>query len=370
MPDPARLEYFGLPGYAWLWLLTLVSFSVFGQRVLHHIQVLAHARPEKRWDQVGRRLGLVLGQVLGERRLLDEPVIGTAHLVIFWSFALYATTFFWNLLRGLVPIRSVPYPDQVPGIAFALEALGALAVVALAVAAVRRYVFTPVSLERTWDASVILLLIGLVVLSFLAGAGFQALAAPAEQTWRPLARFMGGIFAALGLSWARAPAWYLGAWWLHMVTVLGFLAYLPYSKHLHLLASPFSVFFASLEPSRMPAASEGAGRREEFTWRQLFSGLACAECGRCDRVCPAFASGSALSPKKLIHAIKELVLAPGNGQAILGDKVRAEEVWACTTCAACMERCPVFNEHIPLLIEMRRQLVSRGRGDRSGSRRR
>ena len=377
MPDPATFHFFGLPGYSFLWLLTLISFLAFGSRVLHHVRVLTRGRPENRWDHIGKRIGLVVTNVLGQRRMLDEPVIGVAHLVIFWSFVFYATTFFWNLIRGLIPALAIPYPDEVTWIAFSLETLGALALIGLIVAAVRRYIFTPVNLERSWDATFILILIAIVVLTFLAGAGFHALAGNGQETWRPVGHVIGMVFASLGVAPALAPSLYVWMWWAHMVTVLGFLAYLPYSKHMHLLASPFSVFFASLDPSRMPAASEGAGRLEEFTWRELLNGLACAECGRCDRVCPCYPLGSeaGLSPKQLIHHIKVLVLASGespavgqpaansaagNGKKLLGDVIRPDELWACTTCGACMEHCPVFNEHIPLFIEMRRKLISEG----------
>lgn len=370
MPDPATIDYLGMPGNAILWLLTLVSVSVFGIRLLRHLRVLGCGRSENRWDHIGKRIRLVVTNVLGQRRLLDEPLIGAAHLVIFWAFIFYATTFFWNLARGLIPGLPIPYPDEVPWVAFSLEALGALAVVALVVAAVRRYLFTPVSLERSADATIILLLISVVLLSFLAGAGFQFLAATGQETWRPVGRVVGTVFASLGVPWARAPDLYLWMWWLHMITVLGFLAYLPYSKHSHLMFAPFGVFFTSFESNRMPPASEGAAVLEEFTWRQLFNGLACAECGRCDRACPSFASGDALSPKQLIHHVKELLgasdgsvaakQAVGNRKRFLGEVVRTEDIWACTTCGSCMEHCPVFNEHIPLVIEMRRKLVTKG----------
>jgi Fe-S oxidoreductase len=366
LPDPATLHYLGMPGYFHLWLLTFISFFVFGDRVLRHVRVLAQARPENRWDHIGKRMGLVVTNVLGQRRLLDEPLIGTAHLIIFWAFVAYATTFFWNLLRGLIPALAIPYPDDVAGVALCVQALGALGLIALGVAAVRRYLFTPVSLERSWDAAIILLLIAVVLLSSLASAGFRALAATGEESWRPVGRYLGVVFGSLGATQSQAPTLYLWTWWIHMMTVLGFLAFLPYSKHLHLLASPFSVFFASLNPSKMPLASEGAARLEDFTWRELFGGLACAECGRCDRACPSFACGEPLSPKQFIHRVKELVLASGgspgagNGKKFLGDVIRPEDIWACTTCASCMEVCPVFNEHIPLVIEMRRKLVSEG----------
>jgi Fe-S oxidoreductase len=381
VPDPSTTQYFGFPGYAFLWLLTLVSFSTFGHRVFRHLSVLRRARPENRWDDLPQRLRYVLVQVFGQRRLLDEPGIGLAHFFIFWAFVFFATGFFWVLLKGLFPSLPIPYADEVGWMASAMEVLAVLGLAGLIVAAVRRYLFTPLSLERTRDATLILILIAVVLLTFLSGQGFKALAGPAlggagvhEGAWSPVSPVVGRIFASAGIAPQSAPRLFLWMWWAHMVTVLGFLAYLPYSKHLHLLASPFGVFFTALRRGGVPAVSEGASRLQEFTWRQLFSALACAECGRCDRSCPAFQSGFPLSPKTLMRHMKELVFAPapatnlgaasatagGNGQKIVGDIVRASEIWSCATCYACMERCPVFNEHIPLIIEMRRHLVTQG----------
>jgi len=364
MPDPTTFAYFGLPGYQVLWLLTLLSFSVFGARVLQHVRILAQARPDPRWDHLGQRSLRVVREVLFQRRLLDEPLIGIAHLLIFWSFVLFATTFFWGLLRGLIPTLPISYPDDVGWIALAMELFAMLGLAALCVAAVRRYGFTPEALERSGDATTILILIAVVLGSFLALSGFRVLTQASEQAWRPVGGLLANGLLAAGVTREVGPNWYLGMWWLHMATVLGFLAYLPFSKHLHLLASPFAVFFSSLDARRLPRHSEGATRLPEFTWRELFSGLACAECGRCDRACPAFQSGLALDPKDLIRKVKEAVIASegsaiADGHALLGE-VRSDQVWACTTCAACMERCPVFNEHIPLLVEMRRALVLSG----------
>ena len=335
MPDPSTTLYWGIPGYGLLWLLTLVSFGLFGHRVMRYIRKLKQARGENRLDNPVARLRQFAAQVLGQRRLFDEPAIGAAHFLIFWSFVLYASSFFWNLVRGLLPFLPVPYADEVGWVAAALAVFGVLGLAALVVAAIRRYAFTPQGLERSRDATLILILIAVVLVSSLAGA------------WQR----------------ERAPGVALGLWWLHMATVLGFLAYLPYSKHLHLVASPFGVLFGALSRGGIPPPSEGAARAEEFTWRQLFSGLACAECGRCERACPAVGSGAPLSPKELMHNVKELVRSNGahaGGRALLGDRVSKGAVWACATCYACMERCPVFNEHIPVIVEMRRRLVFSG----------
>ena len=329
-----------MPDALYLWVLTLISFGLFGHRVYFYVKILLGARPEKRWDHVGQRLRLVLVNVLGQRRLLEEPVAGAAHFLIFWAFVFYASSFFWNLVCGLFPFLPMPSADGVGWMRAALAVFGVLGLAALAVAAVRRYFFTPPRLERSRDASLILALIAVVLITSLVGLWYRT----------------------------SAPEVSRAMWWVHMVTVLGFMAYLPYSKHMHLLVAPFGVFFGSLQPGSVPAASEGAARRDEFTWRQLLSGLACAECGRCDRACPAFNSGFALSPKMLMHHMKELVRGEagnGNGGGFIGDVVKPEEIWACTSCLACMTRCPVMNEHVPVLIEMRRHLVGEGNMDKS-----
>jgi len=385
MPDPALSRYVGVPGWLALWVLAAAAFVLFGRRVARIVGVLRRARADVRWDRVPRRLAIAFANVFGQPRLVEERAIGVAHLAIFWAFVFFATSFFWNLVRALVPVLPLPYADEVAWMAAPMEVLGALALAGLAVAALRRYVWTPPGLERTRDASIVLALITLVLVTFLGAEGAKAAAGSGAAL--PVGRAVGRALAGLGLRAAGGATLYLALWWAHMATVLGFLAYLPYSKHGHLIFSPFGVFFTSLERGAMPAESEGAAKLEDFTWRQLFNGLTCAECGRCERACPAHQAGFALSPRELVHKMKLLVTeaaaapraaapaaapaadppasgARGGGGAaapsFVGDVVRPEEIWACTTCLACMTRCPVFNEHVPLVVEMRRHLVSQG----------
>jgi len=361
MPDPTASTLLGIPGYVFLWVLTAVVFVLVGRRLYLLVAALARGRAEPRWERLPRRLWNVVVNVAGQRRMFDNPGIGLAHLVIFWAFLFYAASFAWNLLRGLLPVLPIPYADEVAWIAVPMELLSVVTLGALAGAAIRRYVFTPPRLAQSRDAALILLLITLLVVTFLVGQGAKAAAEPGPASGSPVGEVVGAWLG--GLSSSAAESLFVAMWWVHIVAVLGFLAYLPYSKHLHLLASPFSVLTASLSPGGMPPPSEGAGRLEEFTWRELYNGLACAECGRCDRVCPAFAGGQVLSPKDLIHEVKVMVLGAasrGGGNGSLIDAVGAEAVWACTTCMACMERCPVFNEHIPIIVQMRRHLIGQG----------
>jgi Fe-S oxidoreductase len=343
MPDPTAQTLFGIPGVAVLWALTAVAFGLFGWRAFRILRAVAQGQPESRWDRLPHRLWSVVVNVAGQRRMLDNPGIGLAHLVIFWAFMFYAVSFAWALLRGLLPFLPIPYPDDVAVFTIPMILLSVATLVALAGAAFRRYVLVPSRLTQSGDAGFILLLIALLVVTFLTGQAAKA-----------------GLG---GLSATAAEALYTAMWWIHMTAVLGFLAYLLFSKHLHLLASPFNVLTASLEPGGMPPPSEGAAHLEEFTWRELFNGLSCAECGRCDRACPAFASGGVLSPQDLIHDVKLMVLGRASGRdghGSLVDAVGADAVWACTTCGACMARCPVFNEHIPLIVQMRRHLIGQG----------
>lgn len=383
MPDPGLSAYLGVPGWLVLWLLAVGAVWLFTRRVVHFVRVLRAARPEARWDHVPRRVWTFVRHVFFQRRLLDEPAIGVAHLLVFWAFVFFATGFWWNLGRGMVPSLPVPYADDVAWMAVPMEVLAVLALASLGVAAARRYVFTPPGLERTRDATVVLWLIGLLLVTFLGGQGAKAVAGGAHEAWSPAGAVVGRLFAGIGVEPEEASGLYLSLWWAHMATVLGFLAYLPYSKHAHLLFAPFGVFFTALRPGGMPPESEGAARLGDFTWRQLYNALSCAECGRCERVCPAHASGFPLSPKALVHDLKQEVLAAvakparapapaagapvpavgGNGNGtrpIVGSVFTPAQIWACTTCGACMARCPVFNEHIPLITEMRRHLVSAG----------
>jgi len=158
---------------------------------------------------------------------------------------------------------------------------------------------------------------------------------------------------------------------------------------MHLLWAPAAVFFAEIPHKGvlLPGEEKEAGSADRptnplagFTWRMLLNGYACAECGRCERVCPVAASGARLSPRQVVHDLKEFVLDEGlaavqgrlsngkgphngNGREFVGGTVKPEVIWGCATCYACVDKCPVRNEHVPLIVEMRRKLVELGQID-------
>jgi Fe-S oxidoreductase len=281
-------------------------------------------------------------------------------------------------VRGLFPGLPIPYPDQVGLVALFLDVFAVVVLVSLIVAAVRRAFFAPPHLHLSVDANLILSLIGILMLSSLfggafrlvAGAGPAAAGTPASA-WAPFGSLLVPLLS--GLPVERAEGLARSMWWVHTFGVLCFLVYLPYSKHLHLLASPFNAFFGTLRPAgdlEIAGAAEesaaGASKWDEFTWKQLLGGFSCAECGRCDRACPATTSGYPLEPQQIIQKLKRHTLEAGLAKsgkevpALIGGVVAEAEIWACTTCMSCMERCAVLNEQIPAIVQMRRHLVGEG----------
>ena len=379
--DPVKGTFLGLPGWGVLWIITLIAFGVFGWRIFQLISLLRKARPENRFDQLGKRIQLVIRNVLLQVRIFNEKSIGLPHFLIFWGFVVYASCFNWSLIRGLLPFLPVPYPDEIGVTALFLDLFSLLVVVSLVAAIVRRLFYPPPHLHLSMDANLILMLIGLLMLTTTFGFAFRIQAGEMHASaWTPISKIVAGAFSTMPKETAINLA--MALWWAHMLIVLFFLVYLPYSKHLHLLASPFNVFFGNLKPvgdlglaGAPEEASAGASKWEELTWKQVFGGFSCAECGRCDRSCPATASGYPLQPQQIIQKVKKHVLKTGlskshngngNGhEKLIGEAITEAELWACTTCMACMERCAVLNEQIPLIVQMRRHLVGQGSIDRT-----
>ncbi len=378
--DPSLLNNFGIPAYFFLWAATLTALVIFTRRVIVLIKLLRSAKSENLFDNISARLKNVLQYVFGQKKLLEEPLIGIAHLLIFWGFILFAITFWWNLLRGLFPFLPIPYADDIGWIQFFLEIFALFVLSGIIVSAIRRFFFPPLHLQKTTDAIIILTLIASLMITFLLQQGFRFDAElHSTSELNILESFGMKIISFAGFDTLTSHNASAIMFLSHQALVLFFLAYLPHSKHLHLLASPFNVFFSNIKPNgviSIPAETNdeftGAAKWNEFTWKQLLNAFSCAECGRCDRACPVVATNASFSPRLLIHYLKENVLASlKNGKSahqeqqenkllLLGGEISSEEVWQCFTCGLCMERCPVKNEHLSILLQLRRRLVNEG----------
>jgi Fe-S oxidoreductase len=191
--------------------------------------------------------------------------------------------------------------------------------------------------------------------------------------WSPLADAISKVFGSGGTTEALERVFV----WAHLLLVFGFLAYLPRSKHLHIMTAAINVWFGRtrargrLEPLDFTVPDEemrfGANTIADMTWKQMVDTMSCTECGRCQDVCPAYATGKALSPKLLIMGLRDQLFAEGpglladpasfEGSPLVPNAVTDEVVWDCVTCGACVRECPVAIEHVDHIVDLRRHLV-------------
>ena len=217
------------------------------------------------------------------------------------------------------------------------------------------------------EADVILAMIATIALSLLLWHACRIALGLNEwpASWSPVANLLSGLFGRNSVTRVLERVFV----WVHVLTILAFLAYLPRSKHLHILSAAVNVWFGRtgpggrLEPLRFddPAVPEeeirfGAGTIADLNFKEVLDTFSCTECGRCQDACPAFATGKVLSPKLVIMGLRDQVFAQDCGPLVPG-AVPEESVWDCVTCGACVQACPVSIEHVDHIVDLRRHLV-------------
>jgi len=365
-------------------IIFVCAISFFLKNVLKLISYLKVGQKEDRSGRVGTRLARVLSIAFGQKKLLRDPIAGMMHFFIFWGFIILLAAILEGILQGFGSNLSLAFLGTLYSpLVFLQDCFGLLVIISVLFAFYRRNVARVKRLEfqthSRLDANLILGLIFLIMVSmFFQNAAHIALEkSNAVDTLHSHARFFSTMLSSLFSSSdpISLSTLFQVFWWMHIVIVLGFLNYLPYSKHLHIGSSFFNVYFASqkprgeLAPINLEAENItrfGAGDVEDLTWKQLLDGYTCTECGRCDSVCPANITGKPLSPRKIITDIRKRTMekAPAllDGSAtdekhLVDTYITEDELWACTTCQACMEECPVMIEHVPSIVDMRRYLV-------------
>ena len=255
IPGPPRMAL--TADWAVLWALFLTAAGLFAWRVTYLIRLLRLGRPEMRWDRIPERIKNVIVYVLGQRRMLDEPLVGIPHLFIFYGFIVFVMATSGMLLQGLLPGLPIPKLEESRFFAPLIDIFAAVVLMALAITSFRRFILRPEGLQQTWDATLVNALIAALMVTYLGASSFQIVASPGEsKIWTPFAWGLADWFGRSETLRVHAGSIQQAFWWAHISIVLFFLAYLPYSKHLHLLASPFSVFFSRLDPPGRLAASE------------------------------------------------------------------------------------------------------------------
>jgi Fe-S oxidoreductase len=381
---PGQFTYGFIPGWVLLLAIVCVAVGLFAARVYRLYQFMRLGPPENRFDHPAERAQRFLAYVIGQRRLFRDPRAGLMHAAIFWGFIVITIGTVELLGRGFFGRFDIPLVSGQPWFLVAVDLFQATVILAIAYAFYRRLISRPRRLFFSGQALIILgLILGLMVTSFLAGAFRLAVHPALFSDWAPITAALGHALRHAGITSANGDAPYALFWWAHVGILLGFLVFVPYSKHLHIATAPLNVYFAStkprgvLEPIDFETTEElGVSKIDDLSWKSILDLYTCTECGRCDAVCPATNTGKELHPRSIIlnlqhHLIEEagphaLATRSTNGlqpaadtpiTPLLGGVISEQALWECTTCRACMQECPVFIEHVPKIVDMRRSLV-------------
>ncbi|MBF0235281.1 MAG: (Fe-S)-binding protein [Desulfamplus sp.] len=355
-------------------------------------------------DRIKERMNVLFTDVLGQANVRRKALPGISHTLIFFGFLAIQVHSLELMIRGVFPSFDLLHfmPWIYSKYLFLADIFAFLVLVGFAYALYRRLVIKPQYLTMGRDANLIILFTCVIIISFhfinalqsLLPAAAVATGASDPATLASLALYQGifpvsGIIASvLGLkhlSYGMLLFAYELFYYIHIGTILGFLIYIPGSKHLHLLAAAPNVFFKRLEVEKAiqktdieneESTSFGLAKVSEFNWHNVLNLYACTECGRCEELCPAAGTGKPLSPKKIIHDFKidlfdqsEALLTMAslpepskNRDTILpimreGSEITDDVLWSCTTCRSCEDVCPVSNEHLDFIFEIRKNQV-------------
>ncbi|EJQ42005.1 hypothetical protein IEI_05010 [Bacillus wiedmannii] len=390
----AAIAVIAYAGYLFVYLIrTRMAYIQLGKKIEFD------RRFKERWD-------LLKVNVFGQKKLLKDKKSGIIHVMFFYGFILVqfgAIDFVW---KGLAPGSHLPLGPLYPAFTFFQEIVTLVILIAVFWAFHRRYVEKLVRLKRNFKSGLVLIFIGGLMISVLLGNGMGIIWHGEEISWsEPIASAIAYVFS--GINETAAISVFYFSWWVHLLILLTFLVYVPQSKHAHLIAGPVNVFFGRLSnPGKLEKIdfedetqeTFGVGKIEDFRQNQLIDLYACVECGRCTNMCPATGTGKMLSPMDLILKLRDhltdkgaavtskapwvpvvafnntqgnqlAMMAAGKGQqesaattlaydpSLIGDVITEEEIWACTTCRNCEDQCPVMNEHVDKIIDLRRYLV-------------
>ncbi len=384
--SPAYTTFLGLPGSFWGVLIPLVGIACFLYIVARRLIPLAKAAPDPRFDRINLRIKNLFRYWLFQYKQPRYIVAGVIHIVIFAGFLVLSIRSISLVIKGF-------YPDFVfPGLGGFLGKVysvlktyfATFVFIACIVAVIRRVVFKPerykvppkYGKEHTFEAIFVLALIGSLMVFeslFEASSGTKEALPPLTLAW-----FFKLILPTSSISFLQSV--HTTSYFIHDLIFFFFLCFLPFGKHFHVLTSIFNVFFMKLDrgvvkPVRYGISEEeldnleyfGIKYFEDFTWKHMLDFYTCVDCGRCSDNCPANFVGRPLSPRFLTIKSREYMFDrfPVLGlikpkEPVVGKIFEEDEIWSCTTCGACEEECPVCNEYINKIVDLRRGLVDEG----------
>jgi Fe-S oxidoreductase len=392
-----REVFFNIAYPAIMYFIFALSMAIILGAFLQRARVWRLGKPQKVTDQLGARVIQLFTLGAGTSRVKNDRYAGIMHGCIYSSFVVLTIVTALLALDDYVPLifgqggrehlflRGPIYK----GYSLVGDVFGLIGLVGVGMAVARRY-FTPPS-KLNWDRrqaedALIVGLLGIVLFTGILVEGLRIggdeIPAGKESWsyWSPAGWLVAKALS--GVSDSTMLDIHKGFWWFHIVTAFGLLTLMALTKFRHIAFAPMNAFFK--RPGSGPAylapmgdfeklmeegKALGSNRLQDFTWKQLFDADTCVRCGRCTDACPAWTAGQPLSPMTIIQDLKTYMNHAGplliagkdpapklNGE-LVGDYVKEESLWACRTCMACVEACPVMIEHVPTIVDMRRYLV-------------
>jgi Fe-S oxidoreductase/nitrate reductase gamma subunit len=338
-------------------------------------------------DSVRKRAERTIVNAFAQRKVLRKPYPGAMHLLIyagmivlfigtilvFLDFDIWETFFHRQILVGYF------YLVYKAG----LDAFGLLAILGIFLAIYRRTAKRTQNLPNSRDDIFVLSILLVILLTGYLLEGIRlAVDQPEWAAWSFVGYQISLTLGKLKFDGQQAIVIHGGLWWFHAILAFTAFASIPYTKLFHLITSPVNALLADQRPTgqlstpfdlrELVASGDfnvkiGAAAIADFSWREKLAFDSCTSCGRCTNSCPATAAGTLLSPMHLILKLRDSML---NGRrdeklVLLGSVIDQEELWACTTCRACVNECPVLIDHIDPILDMRRHLVGEGKLDRA-----
>ena len=375
-------------------IIAFACFSFSAQRLYRFLRI---GKDDPRWNDVPKRLWNLLSIGIAQRKILRDPVAGPLHALVFWGFVVLTVGSAEILLAGVFP--ALGFRNWLPSGPYGLfvlsqEGFAIFVLIAVTVLLYRRIVVKPRRLQgdnvHSGDAILILSMIAGLMITLILSSAFDRIIEPGLPMFvQPVSSPVAMLF-----GWMSPEAAATGrelSWWSHALLLLAFLNYLPYSKHLHVIVSLPNTFLSNtsgpgiigaMKPMDLEVETDqfGASDVTHLTWKNLLDGYSCTECGRCTAACPANITGKPLSPRKIVINTRERLsevapaivggtdifaeplfgdaaVASEQGRRLTDTYITEEELWACTSCRACVYECPVSIDQLEIINELRRGLV-------------